>query len=127
MVLKKFLVTILALIYLATTTGATLHMHYCMGKIFSVDMVKKDGCSKCGMKTNGGCCKDEFKVIKVNDNHQLATNQINFAPVFAALNNNYNITEPVSFDTDASLTTHNNSPPNSSGTSLCILNCVFRI
>lgn len=125
--MKKFLVTILAVIYLATTTGATLHMHYCMGKIFSVDMVKKDGCSKCGMQTNEGCCKDEFKVIKVNDNHQLTANEIHFAPSFAVLTNQYNITEPVFFDAATSSSTHNNSPPNSSGTSLCILNCVFRL
>jgi hypothetical protein len=124
---KKVLVTILAVIYLATTTGATLHMHYCMGKVFSVDFVKKDGCSKCGMKTSEDCCKDELKVLKVNDNHQQSTSEIHFAPSFAIVNKQYNLTEPVFSDAALVASTHNNSPPTSSGTSLCILHCVFRL
>lgn len=124
--MKKFLVTILAIIYLATSTGATLHMHYCMGKIYSVDFIKKDDCSKCGMKANNGCCRDEFKVIKIKD-HKVISDEISFAPSFAVLNNNYYTVKPV-FLTDTALSsTNNNSPPNSSGASICILNCVFRL
>jgi len=124
---KKFLVTILAFVYLATTTGATLHMHYCMGKIYSVDLIKKDGCSKCGMAANEGCCNDQLKVIKVKDNHQSISNEISFASAYSILNNHYNIFHPVIYDASSPLTTNNNSPPGSSGKSLCILNCVFRI
>lgn len=125
--MKKFFVTILTFIYLATTTGATLHTHYCMGKVFSVDFVKKDGCTKCGMQTSEDCCKDELKVIKVNDNHQQAFNEISFAPAFAIVEKQYKISADTLFSTTLASATHNNSPPNSSGTSLCILHCVFRI
>ncbi len=125
--MKKFLVIILALVYLATTTGATLHMHYCMGKIYSVDLVKKDGCSKCGMAASEGCCHDQFKVIKVKDNHQVISNEISFASAYSILNNHYNIFDPVVYDACSPLTNNNNSPPRSPQKSLCILNCVFRI
>jgi len=125
--MKKLLVTILAIVYLATSTGATLHVHYCMGKFYSVDFVKKDDCSKCGMKANDGCCKDEFKVLKVSDNHKLISNDINLSPSIAALNTNNNLDEQVFFTDNTLSLTHNNSPPNSSGTPLFILNCVFRL
>ena len=124
---KKILVTILAFVYLATASGATLHMHYCMGKIYSVDFVKKEDCSKCGMQANDGCCTDEFKVIKVDDNHHLVSNDISLAPSFTTLLTNYNLTSPVFSDVAASSATPNNSPPPSGRTSLYILNRVFRL
>ena len=67
--MKKFLTTILALVYLATSTGATIHLHYCMGRLFSWSLVDKDSktCGQCGMPKSGkdahclsfkdGCCK----------------------------------------------------------------------
>jgi hypothetical protein len=125
--LKKFLVTILTFIYLATTTGATVYTHYCMGKASSVNLVKEDGCSKCGTQPGEDCCSDELKVIKVNDNHQHTSNEISFAPASAILKRQYNLAEPDLSGIAAASRTYNNSPPNASGTSLCILNCVFRI
>jgi hypothetical protein len=124
---KNFFVTILAFFYLATTTGATLYMHYCMGKFYSVDLVEKVGCNKCGMETTDGCCNDELKVIKVEDNHQPTTNEISFAPAYAIVNNLFNIPDPVVYNVSSQLTTNNNSPPRSPHKSLHILNCVFRI
>lgn len=49
--MKKFLVAILALLYLTTSTGATVHMHYCMGKLIDWGFThsKKDSCENCGM------------------------------------------------------------------------------
>ncbi len=70
--MKKFLVTILSVLYMASAMGATLHVHYCMGKIAEVGFShnEEDRCSKCGMKKadrNKGCCKDEYKTFKTND------------------------------------------------------------
>lgn len=127
--MKKFLITILAILYLATSTGAAFYTHYCMGKVYSFDVVKSggDGCSKCGMEANDGCCKDELKVFKIKDNNQLISSGITIAPSFAVVSNFYKIVQPVIPYVAGSLVTNNNSPPNSPGTSLCILNCVFRL
>jgi N6-adenosine-specific RNA methylase IME4 len=90
--MKKFLTTILALIYLSASVGATIHWHYCMGKLISWGLTDRDGknCSFCGMpKSNQanhcqigkkGCCKDEHKHIKI-DNDQNATESAHKLPV----------------------------------------------
>jgi hypothetical protein len=75
--MKKFIVAILAFVYITTSMGATIHMHYCMGKManWSLDFNRSKTCGKCGMekgdKKDNGCCKDENKFIK-NDNDQKA-------------------------------------------------------
>ena len=55
--------------------GATVHVHYCMGKIADLSLLHKeeDRCKKCGMKKaerNKGCCKDDHKTFKANDHQQ---------------------------------------------------------
>lgn len=71
------MVTILALVYLGSSTGAVMHLHYCMGKLAETSFSKTNNptCGKCGMKTSkkkGGCCKDESKFVK-NDQDQKAS------------------------------------------------------
>ena len=98
-----------------------------MGKVYSVDMVKSDVCEKCGMKAKNGCCKDERKVVKGQDNHQFNGNEISVASPFAVINRSYNIYEPFLPGSTFSSAIHNNSPPPSSGSFICILKCVFRL
>ncbi len=74
-----------------------------------------------------GCCKDEFKMVKLDDSHQLFNNDINISIPVALLNTSKN-----NFDADLtavqlSAQVHNNSPPVSGHSSLNILHCVFRI
>lgn len=71
------MVTILALVYLGSSTGAVMHLHYCMGKLAETSFSKNNNatCGKCGMKTSlkkGGCCKDESKFVK-NEQDQKAS------------------------------------------------------
>ena len=67
--MKKVLLSILALIYLANVSGASLQLHYCMGKLVRIGVVPetKKQCSHCGMeKSSSGakhCCKDESKKV----------------------------------------------------------------
>ena len=60
---------------MAGAAGATVHIHYCMGKVMGAGFGHKDEekCGKCGMKKSisNGCCKDEHKTVKASD-HQLA-------------------------------------------------------
>src|SRR5258706_11405377 len=74
--MKKFIVAILAVLYLGTSVGATVHLHYCMNKLvnWSLWAKKGDNCSKCGMskteKQASGCCKDEQKRVKVENDQK---------------------------------------------------------
>ena len=65
--MKKFLVAIVAFLYMSTAIGATVHLHYCMGKLANWGLGHQDSkhCGKCGMvQTGKGCCKDENKFFK---------------------------------------------------------------
>ena len=128
--MKKFLVAILAFVYLAGSAGATVNMHYCMGKIYSIDLIKaKDDCGKCGMKSSPDhCCNSQLKTLKSCDSHNTVANNINLsAPVFAIGDNGWNNIHSDKLTITPSFVTHDNSPPGSSGFSICILNCVFRL
>lgn len=56
--------------------GATIHLHYCMNKFVGWSLRhndKSNECGKCGMKEKKGCCQDEHKQIKIDDDHQKST------------------------------------------------------
>jgi hypothetical protein len=133
--MKKVLVTILSLIYLITSTGATIHMHYCMGRLvewgLQYDSKKKDKCSNCGMKNSvskKGCCKDEQKHIQIEKDQKGSAFQYNFNKQLDVLSS-YSIAEctlvylisPVLEYT----TTH--APPFKEKAPLFVRNCIFRI
>jgi hypothetical protein len=81
--MKKVLATILAFIYLSSSMGATIHLHYCMGKLASWGLINHESrnCTRCGMvkKTSGSqhmaakmdCCRDEHKQIKTDKDQKL--------------------------------------------------------
>ncbi|MBA3674196.1 MAG: hypothetical protein H0W75_04435 [Chitinophagaceae bacterium] len=126
--MKKFLVTILAIVYLGVSSGVAMTIHYCMGKVSSVELLThNDKCSKCGMKSGSGCCKDEFKIVKLTDSHKLIINDINISAPVAIINNSKSIFDSNVFLTQITSDFNNHSPPLSQGISLCILNSVFRI
>lgn len=83
--MKKFLVAILALLYISSSTGANLHVHYCMGKLAGWDFGHHESatCGKCGMEKSAdkqnNCCKDEHTFLKIQ------TDQNNTEPSFQAI------------------------------------------
>lgn len=76
--MKKCFLAILAIVYISTSVGANIHMHYCMGTLADWGLIHNESkqCSKCGMpkqgKKDNGCCKDEEKFFK-NNNDQRST------------------------------------------------------
>jgi hypothetical protein len=79
--MKRFLITLLSILYLASSTGMTVHIHYCMGNIMGISLIEKKEtrCGKCGMQKTleNGCCKDDHQTFKTND-HQLAKASFDF-------------------------------------------------
>ena len=91
--MKKFFVSILAFLYLSTSMGATLHLHYCMGKLISWGLINHESanCDFCGMpkKMSGenpgikkGCCRDEHKEIKSNKDQKLTPSEFQYIKLF---------------------------------------------
>jgi hypothetical protein len=74
--MKKVIASILAVIYLSTSMGATVHLHYCMGRLTGWGLVNHEGkdCMTCGMSMKRAlpgcavdmksCCHDEHKHIQ---------------------------------------------------------------
>lgn len=133
--------TIVALVYLTSSVGATVHLHYCMDRLVALDLSEKNNknrdCSYCGMApTSGnqhcgmqsaGCCKDELKQVKLEGDQKVAESSFlllcthdEITPLvadfsvrrIAALAEKYLVT---------------NAHPRSGNISLFILNCIFRI
>lgn len=77
--MKRFAAFILFLVYLVTSTGASLHLHYCMGEMASSTLWgdTEKLCGKCGMdmedSNSNGCCKDEMYWIKIDDDQKTST------------------------------------------------------
>lgn len=81
--MKKIVVFLLAVLYLGLSSGATIHLHYCMGRLVSSSLVRNfsasDKCNKCGMpkKDNGkSCCKDEHRNLKIERDQNVNTDNI---------------------------------------------------
>ena len=132
-IVKKFIVTILALVYIGSSTGATVYMHYCMGKLadWGLGHNKSKTCGQCGMEKNdekdNGCCKDENKFVKNTADQKIVESQFQLIQIAVSL--------PVSFfeipaNDFRSVTEENpisHAPPRSNGIAVYILNRTFLI
>jgi hypothetical protein len=127
--MKKILVSILAVFYLACSVGATVHLHYCMDKFIDWSLLKSAGdkCDKCGMEKDGGCCKDENKFVKNNIDQKVAESAIQLIQMAAAAPDAFIYTSEHYFSSLIQEYPICNAPPRSNGVGIYILNSVFRI
>jgi len=130
--MKKIATLILALFYLSVSTGATVHLTYCMGRLVEEGLLHADSknCSRCGMEKNekNGCCKDEVKLLKIDNDQTVPETSLKNPLVF-----------PVAISFTDGLTTaylHGvtdpavppvQTRPLQTNTAVFIRNCVFRI
>lgn len=93
--LKKLLTISLAFLYLLVSSGLLVEIHHCMGRIADASLhvfahEKEEGtCGKCGMpKTEefAHCCKDEVKLVKVDDDQKAAGTYYQIEAPVAILN-----------------------------------------
>jgi hypothetical protein len=85
--MKKVLLSILAIVYLSTSMGATVRLHYCMGRLVSWGLTEHAGksCGLCGMQkmpASGdcsmeakSCCHEESMHVK-NDKDQQSAQEV---------------------------------------------------
>jgi hypothetical protein len=138
--MKKFFVSILAVLYLSTSVGATIHLHYCMGKLVSWGLVNHDtrNCEYCGMAkdhssqdnhvSKKNCCNDEQKQIKANMDQKLAQADLQFLSLFPDAMAVHFLSLPAFHFSSITLAhplTH--APPNTGSQPVFLLHCNFRI
>ena len=130
--MKRLLVTILALLYLGTSTGATVHLHYCMGKLVDMKLWHSPAskCGSCGMKKTTAyakkCCKDDHKLVKLEKAHQKASqNTFQFTQAFPAIPAAYIEFLQVYIPSVTQELPVSHGPPES--IPIHILHCTFRI
>ncbi len=138
--MKKFAATILAVIYLSTSMGATLYLHYCMGKLFSWSLTDTDSknCGRCGMPKSSanahclsfkdGCCKEKQAHVQLGKDQKTTENpyrslDLSFTVLPGA------ITQLPGLFAVSDLIGHpsTHAPPKPDKVPLFIRNCHFRI
>jgi hypothetical protein len=138
--MKKLFATILAIVYLSTSMGATVHLHFCMGKLTSWSLANQDkeSCGYCGMPKNstnsqgiavkGGCCKDTQTVVKLDKDQKASESayKVFSLPADTLSGNFVNLPDRyiASLTVDYPTT---NAPPDPDKVPVFIRNCAFRI
>lgn len=129
--MRRVIVTILAVLYSVTSTGATIHIHFCMGKLISWKVnpnENTDNCCMCGMKCKKGCCDEKYQVIKIDQDQKIVNAiftsisipEIVLPDFYTEVPGNY-------FSSLPKETYYSHSPPLGRCIPIYISNCVFRI
>ncbi|MGO4290182.1 HYC_CC_PP family protein [Chitinophaga sp. RAB17] len=129
--MKKFVTLILLFLYLGVSTGATVHVHYCMGKVsnWGWGHENKKHCDNCGIEKSSGkkCCKDEHKTFKITNDQQPSDSIFHTLSVLAMLppqsGNGYR--QPVQMIVNMQPQTH--APPILTPCPLYLRHCIFLI
>jgi hypothetical protein len=81
--MKKIVVIALLLVYGLSSSGATIHLHFCCGKLDDISF-SSTGPKSCSIKTfsSSDCCKSKHVELKVKADQEpgtkwLATNKVN--------------------------------------------------
>ncbi|NBR56313.1 MAG: hypothetical protein EBU05_04550 [Chitinophagia bacterium] len=134
--MKKLFLYLLSFIFIITSSGVMVNMHYCMGKLAGTSMSwvsnSPKKCGKCGMekskKKGKGCCHDSKKLIKNVFDQNIANSFFNVDHQLALLPNSSNfetVSIVVSDDTKQSNFSH--APPDQLGVPIYIADCSFLI
>ena len=131
--MKRIAAFILLMLYFVTTTGATLHYHYCMGEIanFSLWDSKEKNCGKCGMEKKeneeNGCCRDEQQWIKISDDQKVKTIHFEISKPQIVVNGLVLFNDNLLNSRDNIPLAESKAPLRSCELTAYLLNCVFRI
>ena len=131
--MKRIITAIAALLYISTSTGATVHLHYCMGKLadWGLGYNHSKVCDECGMDESDNkedCCKDEHTFIKNDSDQKSVESSFQLIKLLASAPL---INHPdLSIVQISSVTEENpvsNAPPRSSSVAVYLLNQTFLI
>ncbi|MFI5133627.1 MAG: hypothetical protein ACHQEB_04785 [Chitinophagales bacterium] len=128
--MKKIFVILLTLSYCISSTGMTLHIHYCCGKIDKVNFVqaKEQRCRMCRKKAMKKCCDDRQVSLKIQSDQKaefavkVLTKIFQQDKIYAS----NKITEELLADNHLTGFA-DNSPPLTKTIPIHILLCIYRI
>ena len=132
MFMKKIVVPILLLCYLAVSTGVIVNFHYCMNRLASTELYAGESkqCGKCGMHKNAsnGCCQDEVKIVKMDDDQKITSSlSFNLPPGEALVCQVSDFTIASFYNVPETRHYRDHSPPLISEQDTYLQNSVFRI
>ena len=131
--MKKVVVLILAFLYLSSSVGATVHLHFCMDMLVNWELWHNtdEKCGKCGMEKSrekdSGCCKDEHKQVKLESDHKGAATYLLSELVALALPAPVFEVPDLNLPTVTEQNPLTHAPPRSCDIAVYIRYCVFRI
>lgn len=126
--MKKLLVILVLMVYGLSSSGMTLHFHYCCGQLEKIDLVpaKKSGCEN-GHKNlhSKPCCENKSVELKVNSDQKVTSISLNNLESPSLPVRETALVPDVNYQVKAPIP--NSGPPLLYSPSLIVLNCVFRI
>lgn len=132
--MKKLITAILAVLYLGTSSGATVHLHYCMGKLadWGLRHNKSKTCPKCGMeksnKSDNSCCKDEQKFLKDDSAQKLTVINLQMLQLFSvAIPASFTELPVINFSSVTEENPISHAPPRTHGVAIYIFKRSFLI
>ena len=138
--MKRFFASVMAFLYLSTSMGATLHLHYCMGKLVGWGLKSHESaaCAFCGMEkktdsstgifTKKNCCRDDHKEIKTAGDQKLVQTEFQFLKLIPDVSLEYAPTfSSLQFHPEFSTQSVVNGTPKAGKQPVFLLNCNFRI
>lgn len=132
--MKRALLTLLAIFFLSVSSGATVHFHYCMGKLvdWGLSAPQQEQCGLCGMSKKqvkkNSCCKDDYKQAKIDNSKKIATTIYQFNPPIVI--NNATLGEAnklIALPNQLNKAVYSNAPPEQERVPIFIRNCTYRI
>lgn len=131
--MRKILVIILTIVYLAFTAGVSLQRHYCMNRMTALRFSNhpEERYGFCGMEKtekDNSCCRDEAAVYKITDDQQSKQNcQLKDITGLPLLQDYTLLDDDVLPLVDTNNLTHAHGPPGLQRVALFIRFSVFRI
>lgn len=131
--MKKLIVAISAIFYLAISSGLVFSLHYCMGKLAGVEFKPMAYSSKtcvCGSgEEESDCCKTELKVVKLEQDQKSTPFQtFDFSPFEAEISFFFHLSSERPFTEPQGNTLFCNGPPDlQQDKPIYLRNNVFRL
>lgn len=130
--MKQVIAVIAFLCYFTASSGVIINSHYCMKQLVSTHLfeTKSKVCGKCGMKMHKakGCCHDETKVVKLEqDQNKMPVTfyELCVAKQLPVLPSHFIVAFFYNFSAQRHFQNH--SPPLIQEQDTYLQNCVFRI